>query len=343
VAAEEWAHLAPVTDDEGRELARMLDGYIAAQVTRAIALSGVPDQLDAGPRTAAELAAPGGAAADQLGRLLTAATMFGLLTQDADGRFALTSLGARLRTGRDGSMYDFAAGFLAPPIWSAWTGLPEIVRTGQPPAAGLWEYFQQHPPDAARFARAMSAVTTEVIAGLVRAGYTPPAAELIVDVGGSRGTLLAFLLGRSPAARGVVFDRAEALTLTPGALAAAGVADRAQTAVGDFLTQVPDGDLHVLSNVTHNWPDEPTRRIFGNCYRASRPGGGLLLLGMLLPAAPRTSAANLMDLLMMVLLGGRERTLEQFRALAAAEGWAYTRHVPLSDDLAWHAVEFRRD
>jgi SAM-dependent methyltransferase len=344
VAAANGPHVTPATDDAGRELARILDGYIAAQIARGIALSGLADHLGDGPRTASELAAAAGAAADPVGRLLAGASLFGLVTQDDDGRFALTPVGAKLRSGVPGSLRDVAAGYFAPPIWAAWNALPEILATGQPPAAAsVWEHFQQHPAHAAQFGGAMAATTAAVVAALDRAGYTPPPAGRIVDVGGGRGTLLAYLLRRAPDARGIVLDRPEALAPAPALFAAAGLADRAETAAGSFLDEVPGGDLHVLSNITHNWPDEPAARILANCHRASRPGGGLLLVDMLLPPGPQPSAATLMDLLMMVLLGGRERTLAQLRALAAAAGWTYARHLSLGDDVPWHAIEFRRE
>ena len=98
-----------------------------------------------------------------------------------------------------------------------------IARPSDPAS---WEYFQQHPGEAAWFGRAMSQLTAAVVSRLAAAGYTPPAAERIVDVGGSRGTLLASLLRSAPDARGVVFDRAEALSETPAVLAGAGLAGR---------------------------------------------------------------------------------------------------------------------
>jgi hypothetical protein len=342
--AEEGSNLVPSTGDEASQrLVRLLDGHVAAQVAHVVALLGVPDHLADGPRSARDLASATSSMPGPLARLLAAASMYGLVSQDGQGNFALTAMGALLRTGVDGSMRSRAAGFLTPPIWQAWGQLAEIVQTGRSPVENTWAYFEQHPADAAWFARAMGEVTAAVVSRMAVTGYAPPPAERIVDVGGSRGTLLAGLLRSAPAARGVVFDRAEALTEAETVLAEAGVADRAEAIAGDFFAEVPAGDLHVLSNVLHDWEDDQARRIVARCHQASRPGGGLLVIGMLLPSPPRPSPAGIMDLRMMVVVeSGRERTLDELRSLMAAEGYAFARHVSLGDELPWHVVEFLR-
>jgi len=343
--AEETSHYAVVAGDEaGLQLARLLDGYIAPQVARAMALLGVPDQLGDTARTAEDLAAATGAAPGPLARLLAAASLYGLVTQTEPGKFALTAMGAGLRTDVPGSMRGMAIGFTAPPLWQAWGRLAEVVQTGRPSDPGAWDYFQQHPGEAAWFGRAMSQITSAVVARLAEVGYAPPAAGRIVDVGGGRGALLAGLLRSAPGSRGVVFDRAEALSDTPAVLAGAGLASRAEIIAGDFFAGVPDGDLHVLSNVLHDWEDGQARRIVASCHRAGHPGGGLLVVGYLLPSSPEPSLAYLMDLLMMMVMGGRERTLAELRSLMASEGYDFARDVPLGGSPAWrpwHVVEFR--
>lgn len=111
------------------------------------------------------------------------------------------------------------------------------------------------------------------------------------------------------------------------------------------FAEVPEGDLHVLSNVLHDWEDDEARRIVANCHRAGRPGGGLLVVGYLMPSPPEPSLAYLMDLLMMMVMGGRERSLAELRSLMAAEGYGFARDVPLGESPVWqpwHVVEFLR-
>jgi hypothetical protein len=130
-------------------------------------------------------------------------------------------------------------------MWESAGRLIDIVRDAGPDgdttARELWDYYRDHPDEAVWFARAMGTVTSILVSRLAADGYTPPPAERIVDVGGSRGTLLSYLLSRAPRAAGVLFDRQEALAEAPGFLAGAGVADRVELAAGDFLREVPVG------------------------------------------------------------------------------------------------------
>jgi predicted O-methyltransferase YrrM len=193
----------------------------------------------------------------------------------------------------------------------------------------------------------MGYATSRLLAGMTVAGYRPPSAERIVDVGGSRGTVLTWFLQAAPEATGVLFDRPESLATAPGFLAAAGVADRTDLVTGNFLSEVPEGDLHVLCQVLHNWDDENVRRIVANCARAARPGGSLVVIEYVLPAMAEPAAGALLDILMMVLLGGSERTLDEHRELIEPAGYTFTREIPLGappgQQPPWRLLEFRRD
>jgi hypothetical protein len=159
------------------------------------------------------------------------------------------------------------AGFWLAPTREALGQLADHVRSGRRvnPAVpgGFWDYLGSHPEDTARFSRAMGYATSRLLEALTAAGYRPPPCQRIIDVGGNRGTLLAWFLAAVPGATGVVFDRPESLAAAPDYLASAGVADCAELVAGSFLTEVPNGDLHVLSQVLHNWDDENVRRIAG--------------------------------------------------------------------------------
>ncbi len=328
------------------QLARLLEGIITAQVTSVLARLGVPDQLAGGPLTAAELAPRVGAAPDALHRLLAAASAYGLVSQDAAGGYSLTGAGRMLRSDVPGSARALAIGFLGPPMWETFGRLTDVVRNPEPvnPAVpgGVYGYYAEHPEQAVWFARAMGRFTAVLVSQLAKADFRPLTAGRIVDVGGSRGTLLAYLLQAVPTASGVLLDRAEALAEAPGYLSSAGVADRTELVAGDFLREVPAGDLHVLSHVLHNWDDEHVRAIAGHCARASHPGGELMIIEYVLPDDPAPSLAHLMDLIMMVVLGGRERTRAEFEALVGQVGYTLVRDTPLAEVLPWRILEFER-
>jgi SAM-dependent methyltransferase len=337
-------------DEAERQVSRLLWGYFLTAVTMAIVELGIPAALADGARTPGEVAAVTGTDPAAAARLLHAGMAAGLLAADSGGRFTLTDMGRWLRP--EASSMGDTSGFWSPFQVGALAGLADHVRSGRrvDPAApgGLWEYLGSHPQAAVRFSRAMGYVTSRLLAALTAAGYRPPPGRRIVDVGGGRGTLLAWLLKQAPEAAGVLFDRAETLAAAPDYLTAAGVADRTELVPGNFLAQVPEGDLHVFSHVLHNWDDDNVRRIAANCARAVRPGGWLVVMDMALPSAPQPAVGHLMDVLMMVLVGGAERTPGQYQALIGPAGYTLTRDVPLPIDDSgrqppWRVLEFRRD
>ena len=343
--ADELSLYEPILEGPGsRQLARLLEGMITAQVTSVLARLGVPDQLAAGPRTAGEIAPQVGAAPDALHRLLTVAAAYGLVSRDTASRFSLTEAGELLRSDVPGSARALAVGFFGPPIWDLFGRLTDVVRNPEPvnPAApgGVYGYYAEHPEQAVWFAGAMGTFTAVLVSQLRNAGFRPLTTGRIVDVGGSRGTLLAYLLQALPGASGVLLDRAEALAGAPGYLSGAGVADRTELVTGDFLHAVPSGDLHVLSHVLHNWDDEHVRAIAGRCHQAGHPGSGLMIIEYLLPDDAAPSAAQIMDLIMMLVLGGRERTRAQFEALLGPVGYRLVRDTSLTDALPWRILEF---
>ncbi len=336
-------------DAAGRRIGQLFWGYFLTPVTMAIANLGIPAVIADGALTPAAVAAAVGADPDATARLLRAGMAVGLLTEDSGGRFALTEMGAWLRP--DISSVADITGFWQAPLVSAMSSLAERVRDGRPanPAApdGLWNHLGSHPDEASRFFRAMGYITSRMLAALTESGYRPPDSRRIVDVGGSRGTLLAWLLKAAPRSRGVLFDQPESLAAAPEYLAAQGVADRTELISGSFLTEVPAGDLHMLSQVLHNWDDEHARRIVENCARSAPSGGSLVVIEPVLPSVPEPAVGHMMDILMMVLFGGRERTAEQHQALIELAGYAFVREVPLAvagvaGQPPWRILEFRR-
>ncbi|MGP7998705.1 MAG: methyltransferase [Streptosporangiaceae bacterium] len=344
--ADELSLYGALLGDQGGRVGRLLEGMMTSQVTSALARLGVPDQLAGGPLAVDELATRAGAAAGPLRRLLAAAAAYGLVSQDTAGRYTLTPDGELLRSDVDGSARALAIGFFGPPIWASFGRTADVVQDPVPvnPAApgGVFAYYAAHPEEAAWFAQGMGRATLILVSELARAEFRPLAGGRIVDVGGGQGTLLGYLLQAVPDATGVLLDRPEALAAAPAYLAGTGVARRVELVPGDFLRDVPQGDLHVICHVLHNWADEQARTIIGNCARASQPGGGLMVIDQLLPDGPEPSVAHLMDLIMMMAVGGRERTRAEHEALLGPAGYTLVRDTPLTGVLPWRVLEFER-
>src|SRR6266705_603046 len=282
-----------------------LEGLLMAQIALIVARLGIPDLMAAGPRPVADLADETGADPDALGRVLAAAAVYGLVRRDGTGRYELTGTGELFRTDVEGSARSLAAGFLGPPMWMVGSNITDVVATGKVNPAGpggLYEYYGKHPDEAMWFGRAMGRVTTTMVTELAASGFRPLASGRIVDLGGGRGTLLAYLLGADPGATGVLYDRAEALAEAPQVLADAGLTGRAEL--------VP--------------------AILANCRVAGQPGGSIMVIELMLPDGPEPSQAHLMDLIMLTAVGGRERTRAQHEALMAEAGYALVRDTHLA-------------
>jgi hypothetical protein len=192
----------------------------------------------------------------------------------------------------------------------------------------LFEWYGQNPEEAGYFSAAMGNLSALAATELVRV-YDFSAVRTVVDVGGAHGVLLTAALQANPAARGILFDLPHVIQTAEGAIAAAGLSDRCELVSGDFFEAVPEGaDVHLLKQIVHDWNDERATRLLQNCHRALTPSGKLLLVEMVVPEDNRPSPAQAMDLNMLVLLGGQERTEEQFDRLLKGAGFRLDRVLP---------------
>jgi hypothetical protein len=298
-----------------------------------VAQLGVPDLIAAGTRSVEHLAEECSADANALRRLLRAAATIGLLVETVPNEFALTPVGETLRANVPGSLRDFVIAETAPGHWLPWGRLVDAVRRGGSMAKetlGIepWEYYATNVEEGRCFARGMSnlsAIASEAVAHV----YDPGDVHRVIDVGGSEGILLRGILRRAPNARGVLFDRADVIEGARRAVAESGMAERIELASGDFFTDVPRGaDLYLLKSILHDWPDDKCEEIVKSVHRAAAEGSRLVLVEGLLPDTPQPSPVTLMDMNMLVMLGGRERTAGEYTALLQRRGYEVTRVIP---------------
>jgi SAM-dependent methyltransferase len=329
---------AEPTGEERAAAATLLQMIWGLHISRAVYLAaelGVADLLAAGPRTAAALADATRTGEAALYRVLRLLAALGVLTEPEPRSFGLTVLGDRLRADAPASMRNWAmladtVGFEAhgPIIEAARTG-----RTGMQLAYGMttMEYVRGDPQRAARFDAAMSE-RTAAFAPSVAAACDFSGMEVIADVGGGQGTLLAAILRRHQQLRGILFDVPAVASRAGRVLRDAGVADRCEVVGGDFFTGVPPGaDGYILANVLHDWDDGHAVRILQACAHAMRPGGRVLIAERLIPGNPRDAAPVLLsDLNMLLLSGGQERTNAEYGGLLAAAGLRSGRIQPVA-------------
>lgn len=308
---------------------QIMNGMWVSQIASAVAQLGIPDFIASGVRTVDDLAEEAEADPQALHRLLRAAQTIGLVVESAPKQFDLTPVGDTLRASVPGSMRDLVIAETAPGHWLPWGQLTEAVRRGTPRTMdtlgmNAWEYYAKNPDEGHCFARGMGNISA-VAAKDVAEVYSVGEAKRIVDVGGSEGVMLRSFLRAAPHARGVLFDRADVIDYVRRSL----VDDRIELVAGDFFEGVPaGGDVYVLKHILHDWSDADCERILRNVHRAAAPGARLVLVEMLLPEVPQPSPVTLMDLNMLVMLGGRERTQDEFRALLDRCGFTLERVVP---------------
>jgi len=308
--------------DPGPAMFDLITGYWRSQVIGAAARLRITDAVADGPRTAAQIAQALDLHAGATARLLSALAALGVVRRSGD-QFSLTPLGATLRS-VPGSMRDYAVAELARGHWLPWGEIDDVIRTGDraPPrilGQELWEYYGQQPEEAEAFSGAMSGLSAMVAGDLVASGLVPPG-RTVIDIGGAHGILVRAVLEADPTARGILFDLPHVAPTARAEIEAAGLGGRCAVVGGDFFADVPEGDVYLVKHILHDWDDAQCVAILKNCARRMRPGGSVIVVEMVVPEEDRLTPARMMDMNMLVMLPGRERTEAEYSGLFEAAG-----------------------
>ncbi len=314
------------------QLIQMGTASWVSTVLFAAAETGLADRL-AEPKSAAELAPALGLHALSLHRLMRTLASLGVLTEQGDSRFALTALGSALKSDAPGSaratLRTFGSAMFTRGmeniLWSLQTG-----KTGFEKAHGVpvFDYLGQHPEQAALFSETMVGFHGGEPPA-VAAAYDFSGFDTVVDVGGATGNMLTHVLTKYEKPRGILFDLPHVVGDAPEFLKQRGVAERVTIQSGSFFEAVPaGGDAYVLSHIIHDWSEAQCLTILGNCRKAMKPTSRLLIVEMVLPAGDAPHPGKLLDMIMLVLPGGQERTEAEYASLLAKAGFKLSRVVP---------------
>jgi hypothetical protein len=321
---------------ERNALFGMIGGYQLTQLVHVAAVLGIADLLGDGPKSADNLAAQTGANSDRLYRVMRALAALGLFEEREARTFALTPMSDLLRADHPESLRPMAI-FLGGASYRAWEELLYGVMTRETPAEKVFgmpgfEYLQRDVEAGSAFDATMTGITRRAVAGTLE-GYDFSSARTVVDVAGGQGILMAGILQAHPHLRGILFDQPKVMANAERVLEEAGVADRCERVGGDFFRAVPGGgDIYILRNVIHDWDDMPATTILANCERAMAEDGKVLAMESVVDAGEKSVAAKMLDVQMLVMTGGRERTVEEFRKLYAAAGLEVARVIPVGVD-----------
>ena len=318
--------------DNHRTIHDLLDGYRSTALLYLGAKLGIADLLADGPRSSAELAGLIGAHGPSLLRTLRGLVAVGVCTEGREGLFGLTRLGESLQSGKSDSLRGFAI-LCGEEFMSAWSGLAHSVMSGDAAfdhvfGVSQWEHRRRHPELNYYFNDWLRGVTNGVARDLL-AAYDFSSFRTIADVGGGQGALLSAILNAYPAATGILFDQAHVIADVLPIMEAAGVASRCRIVGGSFFDSVPGGiDACILKSVIHDWDDERSLAILNNCRKALNENGKLLLIERLPPVrVEQHPHVILIDLHMLALTGGRERTEGEYRTLLATAGFKLERVI----------------
>ncbi len=315
----------PLSQEPSETLIRMTAGYRSTQALYVVAKLGIADLLRDGPKDSDEIARKVGAHPRSLFRLMRAVAAMGVFTQDPSGRFGLTPISQLLRTDNSKSLRHFVI-MGGEEHYRAAGELLHTVRTGKTAFNHLYgksffEYLAGNPESSATFNSTM-AETVARFANPIES-YNFEGKHLVVDVGGGRGVLIASILRANPNLRGILFDLPQGVVEAATHLKSQGLRDRCEIRTGSFFDSIPsDGDVYIMSRILHDFPDEKASVILRNCRKAIPEEGTLLIRDGVVPEGDLPSNVKQLDLTMLFMLGGAERSEAEWRVLLQASRFA---------------------
>jgi len=328
IAGHEQAELSP-----DRVAIRLLTGMWAMQAAASAARLGIPDIIGDGAKTPDEVAKAAGTHPGATRRLLRGLASLGVFSREDGERYRVTDVGRFLRSDTPGSLKDMFIGESDTVHWRSWERLDDAVRTGDPRPKAVFgtpafDYYGAHPEEGAQFGKAMENVS-KFAATAVLGAYDFSGARTIMDVGGGNGSMTIAILERTPEVRGLVVDLPYIEGPAKERIRAAGLESRMRFEPVNFFERVPQGaDVHMLKFILHDWNDEESVQILKNCRAAIAPDGRLVAVEMVVPEQIQPDFVHVMDLNMLVMTGGLERTAKEYETLFAKAGFRLSRVVP---------------
>lgn len=308
-------------------------GYCLARCLHVVADLGVADVLDETPRSPADLAAGVGADPDALSRVLRLLAAHGVFEAHGD-MFRHSPASQLLRTDHPESMRALARMFGLPVNWTIFGAMDHAVKTGLPAAekvipGGFWSYFAEHPAENAVFNSAMEGKAHGQVGAIV-AAYDFSRFRLVGDIGGGRGHLLRAVLDAAPTANGVLFDLPQVVE------EAAGVAsERLSLQAGDFFRDpLPTCDVYLVMEVIHDWADQESIAILQAIRQAAPSHAKVLVIEQIVPLNPGPHWSKMLDIHMLTLLGGRQRTRKEYQVLFDIAGLSLAREIDTGADIS---------
>lgn len=315
-------------------LAQMSMGFIISQAISVASKLYIADYLKDEAKTVAELAELTATHEPSLYRLMRALTSVGIFQNDANGRYSNSPLSELLRSDHPESFRAAAHMICDHEHWRAHGNMLQSVRTGEIAfeytfGQPVFPYFAQNAEVAKIFDNAMTSFSVP-IAKAVAATYDFSEASTIADIGGGHGLLLANALKTAPKAKGILFDQPQVIAGAGAVLQNEGVAERVETVTGDFFSAIPvEADVYLMKFIIHDWNDEQSITILQNLAKSAKPGARVLLVESVVEEDDSIpSMSKVMDLNMLAMTGGKERTATEYAELFEKTGFRLEQIIP---------------
>ena len=322
----------------GQQLDRMITGYWVSQAIYAAAKFGIADHLKDGPRSVDDLAAATSTNSDALYRLLRALASIGIFAECEPRQFSLTPLAEPLQSDIPGSKRALAL-MSGDEQFHAWSEIDFSIQTGSTAfekvyGKPIFEYLGEHPDKARIFDAAMVGIHGRESDDILDA-YDFSSMSVVADLGGGNGSQIINLLNRYPNLKGILFDLPHVIERAKKQIESAGLTDRCELVAGDFFDAVPDGaDAYMMRHIIHDWDDEKSLTILNNCHRTMSRSAKLLVVESVIPAGNESFGGKFLDLVMLLIPGGKERTEDEYRELFGAAQFDLSRVVPTSGEIS---------
>ncbi len=316
------------------QMMQIATGFFASAAIYVVTKLGIPDLLANGPKTAAELSTATNTDEHSLYRTLRSIASIGVFTE-SDGRtFANTPMSETLRTDHPNSTRDMVIWLAEEPHWRVYGELMYSVQTGKTAwdkvhGAPIFEsLFTTHKELGDTFNRAMTSYSRMTIPAIL-AAYDFKGAGTIADIAGGVGHLLGAVLQKNPETKGVLFEIPPVLESATAMLDSYGVTDRVELVAGDFTEAIPvTADIYMLKHIIHDWYDDKNQKILGNIRDVMPDDAKVLVIDAVVPPIGEPHFSKFLDLEMLMLPGGMERTAEEFKSLLTKSGFKLNRIIP---------------
>jgi hypothetical protein len=321
-----------------QQLDQMITGYWVSQAIYAAAKFGLADLLKDGPRTAEQLAAATSTDADALYRLLRALASVGIFAEGQARHFSMTPLAQPLQSNVSGSKRALAL-MAGDEQFRSWSEIAYSIQTGKRAfdkvfGEPIFDYLGQHADKARIFDAAMVGIHGRESSSITEA-YDFSGIGVLADIGGGNGSQITAVLQKFTRLKGILFDLPHVVARAREAMGTARVLDRCQLVGGNFFENVPDGaDACMLRHIIHDWEEEKALTILRNCHKAMSLSAKLLVIESIIPPGNEPFAGKFLDLVMLLIPGGKERTEDEYRQLFEKAGFDLTRIVPTDTSIS---------